>query len=134
MFDISTLALKADHELHLKHPLTDAKLYADDDETKPVVIMLYGSASKQYRKHVMDMQTRQLRRQAKKEKPSAEVYSEESTELLVACSAGSKNLSNDGKPVSTAEDFRKLYSDPSLSWIRQQVDEAIADVGNFLKE
>lgn len=135
MFDISTLALKADYELHLKHPLTDMKLYADKEEKKPVQILLYGTASKQYRKAVSEMQTRQLRRNAKKEKPSAEVMNEEAVELLVAVSAGTKNFVFEGAEFSgTAEAFRKLYSDPKFSWIRQQVDEAIGDVGNFLTE
>jgi hypothetical protein len=135
MFDISTLALKADHELHLKHPLTETKLFADAEEKKPVMILLHGTASKQYRNQVQAMQTRQLRRNAKKEKPSAETMNEEAVELLVACSAGTKNFVFEGTEFSgTPEAFRKLYSDPKFSWLRAQVDEAIGDVGNFLKE
>lgn len=134
MFDINSLALAADHELHLKHPVSGDKLYADKDEKQPVMVLLYGTASKQYRNAVTAMQTRQLRRNQKKEKASAEVMNEEAVELLVACSAGSKNLSFDGKPVSMAEDFRKLYSDPKFSWLRSQVDDALGDVGNFLKD
>lgn len=132
MFDINSLALAADHTLHLRHPVTGDKLYADKEEKQAVEVLLYGTASKQYRNAVSAMQTRQLRRNAKKEKPNAEVMQEESVELLVACSAGSKNLSLDGKAVSTAEDFRKLYSDPRYSWLRTQVDEALGEVDNFL--
>lgn len=134
MFDITSMALAPDYELHLKHPVTGEKLYADKDEKDPVVVMLYGSASKQYRNAVTAMQTRQMRRDQKKEKANAEIINEEGVELLVACSAGSKNLSIEGKAVTSAEDFRKLYSDPKLSWVRAQVDAAIADVGNFLKD
>lgn len=134
MFDISTLALSADHSLHLRHPVSGDKLYADKDEKEAVEVLLYGTASKQYRNAVSAMQTRQLRRNAKKEKPSADVMNEEAVELLVACSAGSKNLSLDGKAVTSADDFRKLYSDPRYSWLRAQVDEALGEVGNFLTE
>lgn len=134
MFDLSTLALKADYALHLRHPVSGDKLYADEEGTKAVEVLLYGTASKQYRNAVTAMQTRQLKRNQKKEKPNAEVLNEEAIELLVACSAGSNNLSMDGKPVSTQEDFRKLYADPRFSWLRSQVDEALGEVGNFLKE
>lgn len=135
MFDISTLAFAPDYELHLKHPGNDTKLYADKEETKPIVISLYGTASKQYRKQVTEMQTRQLRRNAKKEKPSAETLNEEAVDLLVACSAGVKNFVFEGSDFpGTPDAFRKLYSNPAFSWIRSQVDEALGEVGNFLKE
>lgn len=136
MFDISTLALAPDYTLHLRHPVSGDKLYADKEETKPVEVLLFGTASKQYRNAVSAMQTRQLRRNAKKEKPSAEVMNDEAVDLLVACTSGVNNLAVDasGKVPTTAEDFRKLYADPKFSWLRAQVDEALGEVSNFLKE
>lgn len=134
MFDISTIALKDTTELHLRHPVTGDKLYSDAEGTKAVTITLYGSASKQYRSAVSAMQNRSLRRQAKKEKTSAEVLKEEGTELLVACSATSSELTNDGSPVKDPSDFRTLYSDPKYSWIKDQVDEALGDASNFLEQ
>lgn len=134
MFDINALALKDTFNLHLVHPTTGDKLYASADESKPVEIVLYGTSSKQYRSAVSAMQNRQLRRQAKKEKPSAEIFREEGVNLLVACGAGANNLAVDGEPVGTPETFRKLFSDPRFSWVKDQADEALGEVGNFLTE
>lgn len=134
MFDINTLALKDTTTLQLRHPVTGDLLFADNDEKKPVEVELFGTSSKEYRNAVTAMQNRQLKRQAKKEKASVEVMRHEGIELLVACSAGSKNLSIGGKPVKTADDFRELYSDRKLSWLKDQVDEALGDVANFLAQ
>lgn len=138
-FELNTLAFHDTFALHLVHPVTQDKLYVkakdgQDDETKPVTISLYGTASKQYRNAVTAMQNRQLRRQAKKDKPSAEVIREESVSLLVACAATSTNLAHNGKPVIDSEGFRALFSDPTLSWVKDQVDEALGDTANFLAQ
>lgn len=133
-FDLTSLSLKADTEIQLRNPVTGELLFADEEKTQPVTISLYGSASKQYRNAVADMQNRALKRQAKKEKPSAEVMREEGIRLLLAVSASTKNLSYNGNPVVTEDDFRAVYSDPALSWVKDQVDEALADASNFLAQ
>lgn len=130
-FELSTLAVEDTYNLHLRHPVTDELLYDGDDQDKPVTITLYGTGSKQYRNAVNAMQNRQLKRG--KKQPSAEVLREEGAELLVACSAGAQNLSYQGKALDNDAVFRQLYNDPSLIWIREQVDSAIGDVANFLK-
>lgn len=133
-FDIFALALKDTFTLKLKHPVTLEPLLVDGDEDKPVAIELYGTASKQYCNAISAMQTRALRRQAKKEKPTADQIKEESISLLVACSAGSQNLSVDGvEHAGDAYSFKSLYADPRFSWIKDQVDEALGDIGNFLE-
>jgi hypothetical protein len=132
--DLASLALKADTEIQLRHPVSGELLFADEDKTEPVTVSLWGSASKQYRNAVAEMQNRALKRQAKKEKPTAEVMREEGIRLLLAVSAGSKNLVLDGNPVITEDDFRTLYSNPAYSWVKDQVDEALADTSNFLAQ
>lgn len=136
----SGLALKDTFDLTLKHPLTGDDLTVKNKagEQEPVSITLYGTASKQYRNALQAMQQRALRRNARKEKPSVEVMTEESITLLTACSAGAKNLSVDGadvgvgEPEDIAASFKKLYADPRFSWVKDQVDEALGDRGNFL--
>lgn len=135
MFNVSTLSLKDTATLHLRHPVSMEYLYADPEtKQKPVTIELYGTASKQYRNAVTAMQNRKLKRDMKKEKATAEVLKEESLKLLLACSAGSSELAIGKSPVNDEESFRALYSDPKLSWIRDQVDEALGDVSNFLEQ
>jgi hypothetical protein len=130
MFNLDTLSLKDTVELQLRHPVTDELLFADEAKEKPVQIVIYGTSSKQYRNAVTAMQNRQLKR--KQKTVSAEVMREESVELLVQCSEKAVNLSYKGKPVADADAFRELYSDPSFSWLKDQVDGALGDVSNFL--
>lgn len=132
-FDISALALKETTTLHLINPVTLEKLYEDAEQTKPVTIELYGSSSKQYRNATNAMQNRQLVRQRKKENIKADELREEAVNLLVACSAAS-TLEYNGEVVNTEAAFRKLYSDPAYSWIKDQVDEALGDVSRFLAQ
>jgi len=134
MFDINTLALKDTFELQLTHPVSGELLFADEERTKPVTITLYGSSSKQYRNALTAMQNRQIKRSSTKKQASAEVMREESTELLVACAATSKELTLNGKPVKAEADFRELFSDTQYSWVRDQVDTALGDTANFLAQ
>jgi hypothetical protein len=132
MFNLDTLALKDTVELQLKHPVTDELLFADGDKAeKPVVIVLYGTSSKQYRNAITAMQSRALRRG--KKAPTVEEMREESVRLLVACSERAVNLSYKGGAIETAETFRELYSDPAFSWLKDQVDAGLGDVSNFLE-
>lgn len=133
-FNLNSLALHDSFVLQLKHPVEGTPLFADEAETEAVSITLYGTSSKQYRNAVTAMQNRQLRRNAKKERASAEDLKEESISLLVACSATSAFLSLDDKPVTDAATFRQLYSDARFSWVKDQVDEALADTSNFLEQ
>ena len=133
-FDLSSLALKETFALQLKHPVEGYPLYADKEEKKPVVINLYGKASKQYQKAVTAMQSRALRRQAKKTEATPEMLQSEALALLEACSESAENLVLDGKPIATPADLRALYENPKFSWIREAVDEALGETSNFLSQ
>lgn len=124
------LALKDTYELQLKNPVSEELLF--DDDKKAVTITLYGKSSKQYRNAVTAMQNRELRRKLKKDSATAEQIQEESTSLLVACSATS-TLEIDGVAVNDKDSFKQLYTDVRFSWIRDQVDEALGDQSNFLQ-
>ena len=130
MFDLNTLSLKDTVELQLRHPVTDESLFADEAKTLPVCITLYGTSSKQYRNAITNLQNRQLNRG--KKKVSAEVMRDEGIEILVACSEKATNMVYNGAPVTNAATFRALYSDPTFGWLKDQVDAALGDVGNFL--
>lgn len=135
MFDISTLALKEDtFEMQFRHPATSELLFSDDEKTKKVSVNLYGTASKQYRNALRGMQDRQLKRNAKKEKPSSEIFKEEGLSLIVACIDGFNNFAVGGKVPTTEADFRELLGNPQFSWIKDQIDEALGDTSNFLPQ
>lgn len=130
MFSLDSLALKDTTELQLRHPVTEELLWADNEQTKPVAIALFGTSSKQYRNAITAMQNRQLRRG--KQKVSAETLKEESISLLVACSDRGVNLTYKKADLDNEEAFRALYSDPAYSWLKDQVDAALGDPSNFL--
>jgi hypothetical protein len=132
MFSLDSLALKDTTELQLRHPVTEELLWADKEQTKPVAISLYGTSSKQYRNAITAMQNRQLRRG--KQKVSAETLREESISLLVSCSDAGINMDYNGAALDNEDAFRALYSDPKLSWVKDQVDAALGDPANFLAQ
>lgn len=134
-FDISTLALKDTFDMPLKHPVSGEPLLVNDDPEKPVTIKLYGTASRQYQAALDKMQTKHLRRNAKREKPTASDLKEEQISLLVACSAGTENFAI-GKEAFAGDKqaFTTLYGDSQYSWIKDQVDEALGNPANFLPE
>jgi hypothetical protein len=131
-FDLNTLAKENVTTIHIVHPATDAPLYADEAKTSPVQIIVYGTSSKQYRDKVLAMNNARLKRG--KAKPTAEGIESDAIELLVACSKEAINLKLDGEPINTPEAFRKLYSNPSYDWLREQVDNSIGEASNFLQQ
>lgn len=133
-FDLSSLALKETFELHLKSPIDGAPLFADANEEKPVVVNLFGKASKQYQRAQNIMSSRYLRRQQKKQGIEPEDVEKESLDMLEACSESAVNLNVAGKEIKTAKDLREIYADPHYDWFRKQVDEALADNSNFLPQ
>ena len=129
-FDITKLAAKDSTELHLRSPISDELLYADEAKEKPVKIVLWGTSSKAYRQAINSMQNRQLKRG--KKQATAEVMREESIELLVACSQKAVNMKFGEEELNTPEVFRKMYSNDSYAWVKTQVDAALADDGLFI--
>lgn len=137
MFDLASIAMADTFVLHLEHPTSGEKLYADKEQTKPVTITLYGPSSKVHRNAMTALQSKLLRRKAGKKKDVVDVQDLEQArtdmnDLLAACSADSTYLTNGGKEVKTTEDFRAVYNNPAFEPIRQQVDGALADQGNYL--
>ena len=56
------------------------------------------------------------------------------TALLAALTKGWSLVTLDGAPIDvpcTPENARELYGTPDLAFIRRQVDEFVADLGNY---
>lgn len=136
-FELSTLALTEEATLHLEHPATGALLYApvkkgEDAESKPVRIIVRGSASQAYAKAVDSMV-----KHKKKIAPNRDLTPDESrtqnVEFLVALSVTAENLTLDGEAVDNKDTFRKLYSDSRYDWIKEQLNTLLASPEHFLK-
>lgn len=131
-FNLNTLALKDTTEYQLKHPVTDAPLFADADETLPVTVELYGTSSKQYRNAIAAMRARDLKRKGKT--PTFEEMRDEGVKLLVACSIKINNLELNNAPVDNEDAFQALYSDAQFSWLKKQVDDVLTSTDAFLPQ
>lgn len=129
-FDITSLSIQDSTVVHLTHPATEEKLYADKEQKKAITVTIASTASREYRQAVNAMHNRTLKRGNKK--ASAEIQKEEGIELLVACCKTSENLVYNGTPVKDEADFRALLSDDKMSWIKNQIDESLGNVELFL--
>lgn len=130
MFDINKLAIAESTVLHLAHPSTGEKLFADKAEKQPITITVASTSSRAYRQAVNAMTNRTLKRGNKK--PNAAEQKEEGVELLTACCISSENLQFNGASVKTEADFRALLADDKMSWVKNQVDEALGDIERFI--
>lgn len=55
------------------------------------------------------------------------------TDLLVICTLGWQGISRDGKPLPfSADEARKLYTDPARRWLRDQVRTALGEAQTFI--
>jgi hypothetical protein len=135
-FELNTLALNDEATVQLRHPVTDVPLFApvgkkEDPESKPVQIIVKGSASQAYRRAVDAMMKKAAKRGKREATP--EEMREQSVEFLTALSVKIENLTLDGEPVDNADAFRKLYADARYEWIRSQINDAVGDPAFFLK-
>lgn len=133
-FNIAKLSLKDTFELKLRNPATD-EVIKDEDTGEDITITLYGTSSKQYRNAVNSLHNSRLKK--KNGEISAEKLREDSIELLVACSDKASGLEYEDFTFDLPDNsagFRKLYSAPELSWVKDQVDAALGEVGNFLTQ
>jgi hypothetical protein len=130
-FELNSLAVKESVEVQLRHPVSDELLWADEAKSQPVQAILWSTSSKPYRNAITEMQNRQLKRG--KKQASAEVMREESIKLLTACTQRFDNIQLDGVALDNEDAIRAMYINEKYSWVKSQVDEALGDIGNFIK-
>ena len=150
LFDIGSIdtvaASDAGTEVELLHPTTRKPL--------GVFISILGKHSNTFREIVRERINRRAaaeQRAARRNKPleprTAEEIEREGLELLAACSTGWRSETRDEKgdvvanetvmvfkgeklPFSTANAL-KVYTE--MLWVREQIDEAIGDIENFIQ-
>jgi lipoate-protein ligase A len=124
---------EAGAKLILTNPYdNDAVLYGDDEQTKPMAILIKGRDSTTY-KSIMSEIFREQRALAKENK---EMTLEESSKLTIEKFArltiGFENLVMNGKELKFShEEAVKLYT--SCDWMVKQLDEFVSDGKNFIK-
>jgi len=127
--DLAAAAEKG-FELELLHPATKERL--------GIFISVLGKDSATFRDHVRRTANDRLRKQAVSQRRGAEVevptiekIEADAIELLVVCTTGWRGLTYKGAELPfTAANAKMLFTE--LPWIREQVDQAVGDVENFL--
>jgi hypothetical protein len=115
-------------DMHLCHPLSGDRLKQDDGSY--IVIRLLGADAPEYRQRVHRIANKNVQRR-KKSAPSAEQIEEQTVSLLAAITVGWEGIVVNGEALEFSEQAAKeLYQDHV--WIREQVDEFVADRANFL--
>jgi len=132
LFNLSELALEESAQVQLKHPATGELLFADKEKTQIVGIEIEGEASASYRAAIDARSRKYLALKGKSMTP--EDIRQNDVDLFAALSIRGINFSYNGKELATEEDFRELYQDPKYLWVNKQIDAAIGDISNFLKQ
>lgn len=118
--------------LHLRAPT--GQLIIDEDSGDPVTISLLGSDSDVYQKLSRKQNARRLKHNIGRRgglKVSPEELEEDALEILVACTVSWDNVVFNGTRLEcNPANIRKLYSE--LPFVREQVDEFVAERENFL--
>ena len=130
--DIGTLEIPKTVKVHLEFPGV-GKLYGDDAKTHPVVIEMCGPASDQFVEWRRKL-TRQVQAEMAKKGLKGIASGdpdEQALDRLCALTASVSNLVYNGEKI-TASTIRKVYADPKMGWIRDQVREKIASWEDFL--
>jgi hypothetical protein len=127
--DLSTLTPADAVEITLRHPGTGVDLVTDKGE--PVTISIHGMDSAVFQAHQKALINKRLQRQTRKATFTAEQIEEESIGTLAACISGWQNIDFDGKPLEFSRANAKALLN-KLRWVREQLDEAVADRANFL--
>jgi hypothetical protein len=128
--DIKRFAVQPTSKLHLRDA-SDNLMYADDAQTLPIAVNLYGPGSKQYAK----AQTKQAnnlmdkyKRKGKAEQ-TAEQRVAENADFLSDLVASWENLEYDqltGRDLSVA-----VFSDQSIGFISDQISKFVSEWSNF---
>lgn len=130
--DLTQLDIPDTVIVHLEFP-TIGKLY--DDNNNPTTIELFSPASDQAiafnRKVQRKVNSRMAKRGIKALKLAPEEIEEQNVERLCAYTASVNNLLYSGEMV-TVETVSKLYDDPKMGWLTDQLSERLASWDDFL--
>lgn len=114
--------------LHLLHPGTGEPIY--DETGEPVGINLLGKDSKEYRSSQRAISNRRLNRKGNAA-ITAERIEAEANEVLAKCTKSWKGIVLNGESLEcNFNNAKNLYA--TVPWVKEQVDEFVAERANFL--
>lgn len=129
MLSLDSLAAADTHVfMPLVHPSTGEVIL--DDAGEPVGISLYGKDSDVYRKAQRTITNRRLSKKTSATL-TAERLESEANEILARCTEWWAGIVVEGAELQcNFATAKKLYGD--LPWVKEQVDEFVAERSNFL--
>lgn len=133
MADIRKFAVDPTKKLHLRDA-SDQLMYADEEKTKPMMVNLFGPASKQFAKAKAAQNNKivdRLKRKGKVEQ-SAEQNTAETAEFLAACTESWENVEH-GSITEPFAISMAIYSDSEIGFIADQVSKELNEWSNFTK-
>lgn len=134
-FNILSKSLQDTTTLHLVDPETGEEMYDGEDMSKPLTIELFGKSSKQHQKWLSAaMRKSELEQKAKKKTKTAEELLAENAEFFATMTKAINNIDLDGEPLDNKEAFKKLYGNPALLWINEQVAEKLGETASFFSK
>ena len=118
-------------EVALKHPNT-GELLANDDKS-PMTITLHASHSKEYKSAFHEQTNKRLKdmQEGKKTEVTAQDMEEATLSMLSKVTASWDITYNKKKPKLSVDVARDLYEE--VFWIKDQLEEALADSLDFTK-
>jgi hypothetical protein len=144
MLDLATLntsdACEVVHELELRHPVTDEPLGLFISHKG----MNAAAVQKVARTQGNEILRKQFasQRKGKEETPTIEEGSKRTAKLLAVATTGWFAMEGgkrvEGLPFGkdrlmfSPDEAERLYDNPGYRWLRDQLDEAVGDLGNFM--
>lgn len=131
--DIKKFAVEPTKKLHLRDA-SDELMYSNGDKSKPMVVNLFGPASKQFAKAKAAQSNKIVDRMKRKGKSSqsADQNIAETAEFLSGCTESWENVEYQGITETNALSHA-IYSDPEIGFIADQVSKELNEWGNFTK-
>lgn len=133
-FDINAAQLNETAVFQLEHPI-NGPIFTGPDDTLPVMIEVYGKASRVFRNY-MAVQNRKnavKQKSGKADKtPTPEEVLESNSEFYATITKSITNLNMSGVEVDNFDAYKALYANPKLDWVATQVNEKFNEVEAFL--
>ncbi len=133
----ANLSLQETTIVHLENPSDGSLLYADEAETQPLTIEVYGRTSKVFRNWAAaeNRKSALAERTGRKEKTKTPEEMQESVaEMYATLTKKVSNFDMNGVVLDNHEAYKALYNDLSLSWITEQVANAMGQTESFLQQ